>query len=325
MRKSRAGWWMAAVGAGLLTACADSPVAPGDGMPRQHGPSLDASGCGGGLDMKTAVMPPGSASGVSLRPGWGQPIAGVTVRATFSGASFGLPFNITQMMTFAGGGNMAPLPCFEAQGESYEVTALEVIEPIPAPDGVDPNFWVALSPREKRALIKWAETYLRLHDGYRSIGSVIAERFEQQLGTMKARAKIRAMDFYGGSQQGELLAGAIYGCMLYREFIGDPYSPFANDDAQEFASSMVAAFGEAQFTSRPLVGLRFGRNGAFGAGLASIDRSGIDCGTLAFQAAGGAIDVNDPYGGRAPAPPAHGGVPPDQGGTPPGGPGGEDR
>jgi len=88
---------------------------------------------------------------------------------------------------------------------------------------------------------------------------------------------------------------------------------------------MVTAFGEAQFTSRPLVGLRFGRNGAFGAGLASIDRSGIDCGTLAFQAAGGAIDVNDPYGGRGAAPPDRGGVPPDLGGTPPGGPGGEDR
>jgi hypothetical protein len=247
---------------------------------------------------------------VALNWGCGQPIGGVTVRANFSGAGFGLPFNITQLMTFGAGANLSPLPCLQSSGECYTVSAAEVIPPIPAPDGVDPNFWAGLSPREKRALIKWAETFMKLHDSYRTVGAVISQHFEQQLSTLKARSKIRAMDFYGASPQGELLAGAVYGCMLYRNYVGDPYSPFANSDVQEFASSMVAAFGEAQYTNRPLFGLRFGRNGAFGAGLASVDRSGIDCGSLTFQAVGGAIVVSPPDEGVV---------------SPPGGPGGEDR
>jgi len=309
MRKSRAGWWMAAVGAGLLTACAESSVAP---VPPQDGLTLFTSNtsCGGAQQSKTASVPSGSAGDVTLRWGWGQPIGGVTVRANFSGASFGLPFNITQLMNFGAGANLTPLPCLESTGESYSITAAEFMPPIPAPDGVDPNWWAGLSPREKRALIKWAEAFMKLNDSYRTVGSVIAERFEQQLATLKARSKIRAMDFYGGTPQGELLAGAIYGCMLYRNYVGDPYSPFANSDVQEFASSMVTAFGEAQFTRRPMFGIRFGRNGAFGAGLASVDRSGIDCGTLMFQAVGGAIIVTAPDEGVVRAP---------------GGPGGEDQ
>lgn len=329
MRNSSAGWWLATLGAGLLTACADSPVAPVAPVPSTEKATLYASNSscdGGGVHTRKAAPPSGIAPDVSLRGGW--PIAGVTVRANFSGASFGLPFNIMQMMTYQREVHPLPLPCLASAGESYsEVATPEVMAPSPVPDGVDPGWWNALSPREQRALIRFAQVYMQLYPNtYTSVSSVINLVFRDQLLPLKARAKIRAMDFYGGTAQGELLAGGIYGCLLYRSFVTSSSSPFANDEIQELTTSLVSAFAEAHFIGRPLMGLRFGRNGVFGAGLASVDYSNIECGSLVFGAVGGAITIDDPYGNRPNAPGGPGpSGPGDDASKPPGGHGDEDR
>lgn len=326
MRNSRAGWWLATVGAGILTACAESPLAP---VPPPEKSVLGQSRAwcdGGDQPMRTAALPAANTPDVSLRSGW--PIAGVTVTATYSGGWIGLPFDIRQMMTYQQGLDRRPLACLDAPGVRYsEPDVPEVLGPIEAPDGVDPGWWSGLSPREQRALIKYAEVYMQLYPGtYTSVSSVINGVFRDQLLPLKVRAKVRALDFFGGTAQGELLAGAIYGCLLYRSYATNPTSPFANSEIGELASSLVTAFAESHFMGRPLMGLRFGRNGVFGAGLAAVDQTGRDCGSIAFSAIGEAILVDDPYAPRHTPPRGPGGSGPgDEGGEHPDDIDGNDR
>jgi hypothetical protein len=301
------GWVMSAASVLLLAACADSPVAP---VPPQEAFTSTAS-CTGGVSTRAGgAQSPGG--GVSLN--WGQPIAGVTVWARYSGASFGIPFNLGQQMNFGGNMDVRLLPCIEAEGESFSVTATtEVADPLPAPDGVDPSWWGRLSPREQRVLLTWAEAIMKQYPGaYRSVGAVISEMFGNNVDRLKTQARIRARDFLADQQEADLFAGAIYGCLLYQRYSRDPNAPFSGSEVLEMSTALTGALGEAQFATRPLRGVRFGRNGAFGAGLAAADGYGGDCGWLAFRSIGGAILVNDPY--------AIG-----NGAVPPGGGGGEDR
>jgi hypothetical protein len=292
MRNAGAVWAVSAAGAMLLVACAEAPVAPAptrDVLPTYGWCHPDL--------MTRAARVPSPVNGVSLNTGGTLP--GVMVTANYSGASFGIPFNLIQTMNFGAGTNLGPVQCGGAVGESYVVVdATFEPEPLPVPDGVDPNFWRELSPREQRTLLKWAEAVMRQFPGsYRSVGAVITERFGTQIQTVKTTAKIRALDFLTNPTASELLAGGIYGCMLYRRYSRDPWSLFSNAEVLELASSLTAAFGEAQFARRPLIGLRFGRNGAFGAGLAAADAQNTDCGWLVFRSVGTAILVTDPYDG----------------------------
>ena len=305
MRISGAGWAMSAAGAMLLAACTEAPVAP---VPERdvlasYGP------CGVEL-MTTVGASSAPMNDVSLSTG--VPIRGMTILATYSGATFGLPFSLVQAMNVGPRSNLGSLSCLAGPGESFAVTEPDVeLDRLPTPDGVDPTWWTGLSAREQRVLLKWADAIMKQYPGsYRSVGAVITERFQGRIEPLKTQAKLRALDFLSDPREAELLAGGIYGCLLFQQYSRDPNSPFSNAEVLELASSLTGAFGEAQFVRRPLTGLRFGRNGAFGAGLAAADGYGADCGWLTFRAIGGAILVTDPYANGA---------------TPPGGADGADR
>lgn len=282
MKRLSAGPWLAACGVLVLAGCADDPT----GVPPMRAPSATFSSCNGEAAARVV-----SASVSNPLPVW-------TVRATFTGASLGIPFNLVQSMNFPSFVNIGPVPCLTTGDATYSTEAAAAdADPLPVPDGVNPDFWASLSPREQRVLIKWAEVYMRLNPSrYPSVGSVIADRFNDALLLLKARSKIRALDFYGATVQGELLSAAIYGCMLYRRFSEDPSSPFSNAEVIVMAGELVTAFGESQYANRPLTGLIFSKNGIYGAGLAAGGFTPFECGTLAFNSRnGGRISVSDPY------------------------------
>ncbi len=294
MRNSGAGWAMSAAGAMLLVACAEAPVAPT--------PNRDVLATYGpcGVELMTKVGAP-SAPIDDVALSTGVPIRGMTIHATYSGATFGLPFSLVQAMNFGPRTDFGFLSCLAAPGESFDVAESDLeTDRLPPPEGVDPTWWNSLSPREQRVLLKWADAIMKQFPGaYRSPGAVISELFKGQIEQLKTKAKLRALDLLPDPGQAELLAGGIYGCLLYQRYSRDPNAPFSNAEVLELASSLTGAFGEAQFARRPLTGLRFGRNGVFGAGLASADGFGTDCGWLVFRSIGGAILVTDPYEGGA--------------------------
>lgn len=283
MERLSAGPWLAACGVLMLAACADDPT----GVPPNRAPSASFSSCNGEASARVV-----SASVSNPLPVW-------TVRATFSAASLGIPFDLVTSMNFPSSVNIGPVPCLNTSETTFSTeAALADTLPLPVPSGVDPDFWSTLSPREQRALIKWAEAMMQMNPAkYNSLGSVIAQYFRETLTELKAKSKIRAMDYFGGTIKGELLSAGIYGCMLYRRFAHDPYSPWSWAESLQLSADLVTAFGEAQFANRPLTGLLFGKNGVYGAGLASADYSNIDCGYLVFTAVNaGRISVLDPYG-----------------------------
>lgn len=283
MKRLGAGAWLAACGALVLSACADDPT----GVPPDRAPSATFSGCG-----NEAVAQVVSASVSTPLPVW-------TVRATFSGPALGIPFNLVQSMNFPSYVNIGPVPCLNTSETTYSTEASSAeMDPLPVPEGVDPNFWTSLSPREQRVLVKWAEILMKLNPNrYSSVGNVITQLFDEALLQLKAKSKIRAIDFYGATSKAELLAGGIYGCMLYRRFASDPYFPFSWAETLQLGAELVTAFAEGQYAGRPLFGIVFGTNGVYGAGLASSNFTGTDCGRLLFDAVGaGRISVVDPYG-----------------------------
>ncbi|MES3033177.1 MAG: hypothetical protein V4813_04205 [Gemmatimonadota bacterium] len=283
MKRLAAGPWLMVCGVLVLAACADDPT----GVPLPLDPSPTFGSCG-----SEALAQVISATVSNPLPVW-------TVRATFSGAALGLPFNLSQSMNFPSYVNVGPAPCLNTSDATYSTEASSAeMDPIPAPPGVDADWWASLSPREQRVLIKWAEILMKLNPNrYTAVGNTITQFFEKAILEFKAKAKIRANDFYGGTVKAELLSGGIYGCMLYRRFAFDQYSPFSWAETMEMAADLVTAFGEAQFTTRPLAGLVFSTNGVFGAGLAAANLSNGECGRMVFDAVGsGRISVTDPYG-----------------------------
>lgn len=291
MRMSGAKWVTMVAGAVVMAACAESPVAPEP----ERTASAAFSSCYGGLLTKASADRPG---GIALS--WGYPISGITIVASYPGGAFGLPFNMLQRMNYGPGTNF--VGCAGDVDATYAVSEQVVQEPLPVPAGVDAEWWTSLSPREQVALLEAAQRIMSLNPGqFKSSGEVIRTFFQPVLPATKQQAKIRAMDYYGGSVSGQLLAGGIYGCLLYRKYQYDPYSPIANRDLFDFVSNLVAAFGEAEFASHPLTGLRFGRNGIAGAALARNDATS-DCGFLVFQDVNRTVNVRDPYeDGGAPA------------------------
>ena len=286
---------MTLVGAATLVACQDSPTSPRDGV-RLQVQSLSGGPCGNleSSRIQSMTTPP--------------TLAGVTVTANFPGAVTGLPWNILRQMEFPLNSGAGSAPCLNSPEVTYIPETLYVApEPdIPAPEGVNAEWWASLSPRERKALLNRAEEVMRLYPNrYSDIGSVIARVFEPIMLPAKVRAKIRAIDFYGGSQEAELFAGGVYGCALYQNFVRSDNWHLSNAETLDFVIDLVTAFAEAEFAFTPLRGLRFGRNGTFGAAMAAQDGSFSECGRMLFDSVpGGRIDLTDPYfGPHTPPPP----------------------
>ena len=105
----------------------------------------------------------------------------------------------------------------------------------------------------------------------------------------------------------ELLAGGVYGCALFQDFVRDQYWHLSRAESLQLVLSLVAAFGESNYASRPQLALLFGRNGAFGAGIGATEGAYVDCGSSVFQAIStGKIIVRDPYDTGTPSTPRPG-------------------
>ena len=273
----------------LLSACTDGATAP-LARPLATVGATSLSSC-------TAAQ---RATAQSL--GTPPTLATVTVTATMPGISFGLPFDLVQSMNFAGNFGMVHIGCLEMPEAHYSIIETDTVPDEPGkPDDVDENFWGTLSNREKHALIKLALEYMQMFpDRYPTTGTVINEVFRSAMLYAKAHSLIRAADFFAPGASKYLFAGGIYGCMLYQKFSNDQYWFLSRAETLQMVSSLVAAFGEAQYATQPAMALLFGRNGAFGAGAASAAGPSTDCGTVVFGAiSSGRITVTDPYGGGA--------------------------
>ena len=294
MRSNTTGRLLVLSGAMMLAACQDGVTAP-DAASRRTLVSPTIGSCNGRQSER---------GGQSL--GDGQWLGGVTVTATYPGFN-GIPWNLLQKMNFPLNVGADQAPCLNNPDVTYTVDTLYVapLDPLPVPNGVDPDFWASLSPREQRALLTKAEMLVRLNSGiYSSAGDAINRFFRGKIVLEKARAKLRANDFVLGANEGEMLAGAILGCSLYRSFVGSPQWFASNSETTEFVIELMTAFAEAQFTFAPLRAVLFGRNGAIGAAMAAVDFTGTECGWLAFQSIpSGRVRVTDPYGAPAGAPP----------------------
>ncbi len=284
-------------GAALLAACQNDPMAP-EAMVRPQVMSLSGASC--------ASTQPSRARSLSTPP----QLAGVRVTATYNG----MPWDIMQQMQFPLSYGADRAYCFNSPEVSYTAETVYVAEPdpIPAPPGVNAEWWAALSPREQRALLKYAGELMRLNPSrYPSASAAINQFFADSILVAKARAKIRARDYFGANQEAELFAGGVYGCTLYQNFIRQGSWAFSNNQTLDMVIELVTAFAEAEFTTVPYRGLAFGRNGAVGAAMAAADGFGSDCGHMLFNSiSGGRITVTDPYaappaagpGGRTPPP-----------------------
>ncbi|MCC7053786.1 MAG: hypothetical protein IT355_11005 [Gemmatimonadaceae bacterium] len=292
-----------------LTACQDGPVAP-----RSGGAPMVSAAIGDCMGVLASRAPR------SLDfPAYGLPT--ITVTASYP-TGFGLPFDVMQAMRFPMGSGAERASCLNSPQVYYAAETLSVATSdfVPAPAGVDTEFWGSLSPRERRILLAKAEEYLRVFpDRYPTVGSVINQVFAEPILGNKARAKIRANDYALAPAESEQLAGGIYGCLLYRNFSSNPHWYLLNNETLRLVIDLVSAFAEAEFAWLPMRGLQFGRNGSFGAAMAASDHT-TDCGTLVFSSIpGGRIRITDPYqqatgstpgGAPPPAPEPGGGLPP---------------
>ena len=282
-----------------LTACTEGPLAPRDARLPVSASLMGCDRLQPSRGVASQDFPVGS-------------LPGVTVTAAFGGGA--LPWNMLQSMMFPLGSGADRAPCISSPTVTYVVDTLrrEAIEPLPVPDGVDAEFWNSLSPREQRVLLAQAELYMKLYPNrFPSAGSVINNFFRERILRSKTESKVRANDFFGGTSSAEMLAGGIYGCQLYRDFSQDPQWHLLNDETLRLVIELVTAFAEAEFAWSPLRGLRFGRNGTFGAATAKEYTGGLDCGQLVFNSIRpDRIVVTDPYEELNSVPPSGGGLQP---------------
>ncbi len=277
-----------------LAACSDGPSSPVD---IGRGKRLATIGDGCGTIMAQRVVPTPTQASPSLSVSTPPTLPVVVVTASFPSA--GLPWNVMQQMQFPLNAGAQQALCLNSPLATYRAETLYVAasDPIPAPDGVDPNFWASLSPREQRALIARAKQLMELYPNkYPTIGSTIDAFFKQKMLPAKFEAKLRGIDFLGGTSEAEMMAGGVYGCLLYQRFVRDPDWFLSNRETLELVTELVTAFAEAEFASFPLRAVQFGRNGVFGAAMAQSDPYGSECGRLVFDSIpSGRIDVRDPY------------------------------
>ncbi len=273
--------------AAALAACQNDPLAPESAL-RPQVLSLHGGSC---ADVQPSRVLPSSTP---------PTLGGVRVTASYTG----LPWDIMQQMLFPLYYGAERAACFNSPEVSYLAETLYVAEigEIPAPDGVDAEWWATLSPREQKALLRYAEEMLRLYpDRYSRPSNVINQFFKDSMLRSKVQAKVRAADFFGSGQETELFAGGIYGCTLYQNFIRQADWVLTNKQTLDLVIELVTAFAEAEFVTRPYRSLAFGRNGAIGAAMAAQDAFGNECGQMLFNSIpSGRITVTDPY---APTPP----------------------
>lgn len=300
MRTIDYGWRFLACGSvALLSACSEGPVSPDSsaGVSTQVR-SLRSSHCREVLQSRSRLGTATNLGGGVGSASWNYVLPTVIVRGTFYGG-FGVPSGLVQAMNYSMGGDAGMAPCLNSAQVSYQAeTAYVNPATVPAlPSGVNPDFWATLSPREKRALLARAEELMRLYpQRFSSVGNTITQVFEPIMRPTKVRSKLVGIDYFGGTAQAELFAGGVYGCLLYRGFVSDPNWHLLRGETLALVTELVTAFAEAQFAHWPLRGLHFGRNGAFGAGLASSDMQNQECGRLLFNSIpSGAITVTDPY------------------------------
>lgn len=287
MRTWMAGTMVLPAAALLLVACGDretGPVAPVLPQVRSGAVSSASGSCGGMLQSRERAF---------------GTLPWVSVTATFGG-SFALPFNLMQQMNFPIP-NPSMVPCLDTDDVAYGVreNAEEdtLLVEIPVPTGVDPSAWSKLTNRERAKLIKVAELIFSVAPSYYgSPDGVIQQKLLPALLEAKTRAKLRALDFLNGTRA-ELLAGGIYGCMLFQNLALDNRWVLLRPETLQLTADLSAAFAESLFDMQPLSGIVFARNGAYGADIAS--RAGtlpIDCGWSVFGASGsGRISIADPY------------------------------
>ncbi len=281
------------IGAAALVACQNDLTAPQQSAVQPRVMKSSSFGCGA-QPSRAAV---GKAQEIPRLPT-------VTVTAIYSGG--GIPWNLLQQMNFPAGQGANFAPCMNAPGESYVVDTVHVAPadtlPVPVPDGVDADWWRTLSPREQSVMLARAEEMMRLNPyTFPNVGSIMNMFFGEGIRDAKLHAKLRANDFFPGTTiEAELFAGAVYGCSLYRRFVAQSDWQLSNAETLQLVVDLVGALGEAQYWNAPMRGIRFGRNGTFGAGLAFADGYMQDCGWLAFQSVGGAISVSDPYKNSGP-------------------------
>ena len=295
---------MVVCGAAALAACTDGPTSP-FARSVERGVSASIGNCGGVMDQSAFQ---------SLNDPPPPMLGAVTVRADFT-SSAGLPWNVMQQMQFPMGAGGERALCLNDAHAAFTVDTvyLPADTAVATPAGVDPNFWTSLSPREQMALLKYAQEIQSLRPmTYSSPGQVITAKFQDVMLRIKSQAHTRARDFFSEERKAEQFAGALYAAMLYREWASDPQWPFTNATTLEIASTLSAAFAEAQFAATPLRAIQFARNGALAAGLVHSDYLNRDIGQLLFSEVGsGMIRVDDPYqtgqggsgGGRYTPPP----------------------
>lgn len=308
MRMMKVGQWL--LGCGTLTvvaACSDAPTAPID--PRPSPVSANIGGCGG--IQQSGAAPARAAQAGSVQSA-SVPIAGVTITATYNPWSTGLGYWLNSRFNYPAGYGAELAPCLSSDVAGYAVddAVPAIYLDIPAPPGVDPGVWASLSIRERHILMAKAREMVEVNSGrYPNIGAAINALMEEKILPNKVDARYRARDFLSNPDEQDMLAGAVYGCMLYNAFARDPLWHLSNDATLTFVVDLATAFAESQYITQPLRGLQFGRNGAVGAAMAQ-NSYGSDCGWLAFQSiSSGRVKVTDPM----PAP---------GGGGPRGGPGG---
>lgn len=303
MRISMAGRTAVLCGAAALAACTDGPTGP---LASRHtgGVSATLGTCGTFQQQAAQSM------------GEGYPLPTVTIIATISGMS-GAPGWLVQRMNFAGGSGANLAPCLNSPDVTYTVDEAvgEQYDPLPVPDGVDPGFWGTLSPREQRALLKYARDYMAANPGrYTTPGQVITGVFRSIILAQKVDAKLTANDFFPGEPgKAELFAGGAYGASLYASLVQDPQWPLSNAETIRLVADVAAAWAEAQFATQPLRAAVFATNAAFGANVAAQNPGSPSFGWSLFEAVrAGKIKVSDPY--ETAGSPGGGSVPPGGGG-----------
>ena len=306
MQSFKIGQLLMVCSAGMLAACQDGVTAPRPTTGSMLSASVNA--CGGLQAQHAGVS--GSRIGTTLAGSTSIPqLAGVTVTGNY----LGLPWNVMQQMQFPMGHGADNAPCLNSPFATYVVdtTYVRVVDPVPVPEGVDEGWWNSLSPREQRAMMDAAQQMLQLHPAvYSSIGDVINRFFRAKIVGAKYDARLIGSDYTSTPATGELFAGGVYGCLLYRRLVSDPQWFMSNDATLSFAMNLVTALAEAEFWSSPLRAMTFGRNGIVGAAMAHADPYGRDCARMVFDSIpGGRISITDPYSALV-LPPGGGGYTP---------------
>jgi hypothetical protein len=202
-----------------------------------------------------------------------------------------------------------------------DTTPLVVPEP---PENVDRNFWDALSPKERLAVLKTARALRLANPNLHSLtsgGSYDAERTEGNWINLVIRPLVldsknvgfyAGLDRYGATYRGAVFGASVYACDLYQRVRrnGDWAAPLSG--TQEMVLELGDAFGWTYFASEPARASAVVAAMAYASGIAFADLQNSNCRTLV----GNTFSLHPEYlrdpgapQGQTPQ------LPPDEGGT----------